>query len=533
MIRKNEKVIAVLVIVAAATALSPMAAAAGVTNGAVEKWYLARDLDINPYDRNVADQVEKLCSSSVHVRAAAAEALGYLRAYNAAGNLVGMLGDEHANVRREAAMSLAWCGAKEHLDPLVDALEDSDWTVRQAAWVSLTNLTAMEWPFDALAKAKVRKQQVSRWRTWCKTAANKVSPAEIFQLVAGKDMEGRLRGVRALGSFGGEGASEAIIKVVLPYRDKEYRKINPLEKNVVLSGLRSLGRLHDPDALPILISFLDTKGWARYAADALGDFGSVEAVSPLVAAYPRFAKDLNRRLAKVWPGDDRAKLGWNPEDRMYETPYSIILALSRLVWDDSVDAKKTSDFCMLLLANIPSDWDGGLLFQPEAFEVVTAYLLERAGLRQMACDAAFKAADEPRGPWREGDYYDAPPVDKVTTEQALAILTKAMYQDVPFFAKWFPALCRESEDVPRLIKLLENDSGWIRINAAKALMFMGDKRGIEPIARILAESNPEGAYGYSGVLEHAEYDDPAPRWRESFARALGRLGAAEHSMWEF
>ena len=432
---KDEKLAVVFVIVSVAAVLSPTAALGRMTNGAIEKWYLSRDLDINPYDRNVADQVEKLRSPSFHVRAAAAEALGYLRAYGGADDLVRTLGDEHANVRREAAMSLAWCGSKEQLKPLVDALDDSDWTVRQAAWVSLTNLTGMEWPFDALTKAKLRKQQVNRWRTWCKKVPDKVPPVDVLKLVTSKNLEGRLRGVRALGSFGGEGASEAIIKIVLPYRDKEYRKISPLEKNVVLSGLRSLGRLRDSESLPILIRFLDTKGWARYAADALGDFGSVEAVPPLVAAYPRFAKDLERRLAEVWPGDDRAMLGWNPEDRMYETPYSIMLAISRLPWDDSIDAKKTSDFCMLLLANIPSDWDGGMLFQPEAFEVVTAYLLERAGLRQIACDAAFKAADEPREPWRRGDYYDAPPVDEMTTEQALAILTNAKYQDVPFFAK--------------------------------------------------------------------------------------------------
>ncbi|MHC4155725.1 MAG: HEAT repeat domain-containing protein, partial [Planctomycetota bacterium] len=319
------------------------------------------------------------------------------------------------------------------------------------------------------------------------------------------------------------------MKVIAPYRNMKYSKVSPLEKNIVLSGLRSLGRLRDPAAFHVLISFLDTVGWPRYAADALGDFGSVQAVTPLAAAYPRFAKDLNRRLAEVFPADDRAKLGWNPEDRMYETPYAIILALSRLAWDDSIDPETTSRFCMLLLANIPSDWDGGMLYEPEAFEAVTAYLLERAGLRRVAIDTAFKAAHEPLGFWVEGKYYDAPPVETLTTEQALAVLTEAVYQDVPFFARWFPALCREGEDVPRLIALLAHENGWIRINAAKALMFMGEERGIEPIARILAESKPEAEYGFSGVLEHAEYADPTPRWREAYVRALGRLGTEQHA----
>ncbi|MHC4639117.1 MAG: HEAT repeat domain-containing protein, partial [Planctomycetota bacterium] len=325
-----------------------------------------------------------------------------------------------------------------------------------------------------------------------------------------------------------KGASRAIIKLILPYKDMEYKKISPLEKNIVQSGLRSLGRLREPAALQVLIDFLDTAGWARYAADALGDFGSVEAVAPLVNAYPSFAKDLNRRLAKIYPADDRAKLGWNPEDRMYETPYTIMLALSRLPWNDSIDADIKKRFCLLILANIPSDWDGGMLYQPESCDLVTAWLLERAGLRQAAVDAAFEAAHKPFRLWREGQY-DAPDVKDVTVEQGLEVLTRAMYQDVPFFARWFPALCRDTQDVPKLIELLEHENGWIRINAAKALMFLGDERGIAPIARILAQSKPEADYGFSGVLEHAEYNDPAPRWREAFVRALGRFRATDHT----
>ncbi|MHC4334372.1 MAG: HEAT repeat domain-containing protein [Planctomycetota bacterium] len=491
--------------------------------------FVTPDFSIDPYDHQAAQLIGRLKSNSPDVRAGAAEALGYLRAYSEAESLVAALGDESAWVRREAVMSLAWCGGRGQVKSLITALDDDDWVVRQAAWVSLTNLTAMEWPFDALAAPTLRDGQVKRWREWWDAAPKESAHPEVLSLATGTDMEGRLRAVRALGSLGGDGASEAIVKVIAPYRNMKYSKVSPLEKNIVLSGLRSLGRLRDPAAFHVLISFLDTVGWPRYAADALGDFGSVQAVTPLAAAYPRFAKDLNRRLAEVFPADDRAKLGWNPEDRMYETPYAIILALSRLAWDDSIDPETTSRFCMLLLANIPSDWDGGMLYEPEAFEAVTAYLLERAGLRRVAIDTAFKAAHEPLGFWVEGKYYDAPPVETLTTEQALAVLTEAVYQDVPFFARWFPALCREGEDVPRLIALLAHENGWIRINAAKALMFMGEERGIEPIARILAESKPEAEYGFSGVLEHAEYADPTPRWREAYVRALGRLGTEQHA----
>jgi HEAT repeat protein len=492
-------------------------------------WYafVSKDFEMNPYDRQVAEQIRKLQSGSDKVRAGAAEALGYLRAYGAADVLGRALADDSAIVRREAALSFGWCGGRTAVEPLLNALEDRDWVVRQAGWVALTNITGMEWPFDALAKASTRDNQLKRWRKWWAAVPAGVPPPDVIELLNSSDLEAHLRAVRALGSLGGETASRTITKVIAPYRTMNYRELSPLEKNIVLAGLRGLAHLKNPAALKVLLDFLDTVGWARYAADALGEFGSVEAVAPLVAAYPKFAKDLNRRLAELFPRDDLAKLGWNPEDRMYETPYAIILALSRLPWDDSIDPDTASRLCMLVLANIPSDWDGGMLYEPEAFELVTAYLLERAGLRQAACDAAFRAAGEPLSFWVEGKY-DAPPVETVTTEQALTVLTKGIYQDVPFFAQWFPALCREPQDVPRLIALLEHENGWIRINAAKALMFMGEKRAVEPVARILAESKPEATYGFSGVLEHAEYNDPTPRWREAFARALGRLGAQKH-----
>ena len=80
-----------------------------------------------------------------------------------------------------------------------------------------------------------------------------------------------------------------------------------------------------------------------------------------------------------------------------------------------------------------------------------------------------------------------------------------------------------------MIGLLEHHNGWVRINAAQALMLLDAKEAIGPIAEILSASKTEAEYGYSGVLEHAEYNDPAPRWREAFVRALGRLGAVEHA----
>ena len=139
----------------------------------------------SPHHRQTTEQVELLTSARTpNARAAAAEALGYLRNYSAADALAKALGDDSALVRREAAMALGFCGGRSHLQPLTEMLEDSDWTVRQSAWVALTNLTAMEWPFDALTVPDLRSQQARRWRDWIAKIPADQPPKDVLDLIA-------------------------------------------------------------------------------------------------------------------------------------------------------------------------------------------------------------------------------------------------------------------------------------------------------------------------------------------------------------
>jgi HEAT repeat protein len=484
---------------------------------------LPPDFETNPYDLQVTEQVAKLQSRSADVRAGAAESLGLLRAYSAADTLVRALSDESEEVRRQAAMALGWCGDRRHTGPLLAALDDADWVVRQAAWVSLTNITAMQWPFDALAGPSVRNAQARHWRDWWAKVPQDVPPPEVLELTASEDLEGRLRAARALGALAGNGACEVLLRMVAPYRNAYYSRLDSIEKNVVQCALRALGRLGDPRALPVLTGLLGTEGWARYAADALGDFGDVRAVGPLIAVYPRFSRNLQNRQRdpEVCPRDDRFS-GDNTQDRMHETPFAIAAALVRLPLDNPNDVEALRRISPHLIANLPTSWDSGVFYEIEAAQLTTAYLLEKAGLRQRVCDIAFEAA--------ERITQEAPAITgrEKTPEETISKLAVRMYGDVPDIATWFPAFCRGPRNVRRLIGLLKHENGWISINAAKALMFIGDKRAIKPIAGLLSESRPEALWGYSGALEHAEYNDPAPRRREAFVRALGRLGAGQY-----
>ncbi|NUQ62095.1 MAG: HEAT repeat domain-containing protein [Pirellulales bacterium] len=312
------------------------------------------------------------------------------------------------------------------------------------------------------------------------------------------------RGLRALGVLGTRGASEAILAVLgnAPPTATPFRP-------TVRAGLRSLGRLREEVGFQALLRLLDHPFWARYAADALGDFGDPRAVPGLIAAYARFAKRLDGSDPPEVPADD--KMSFPSLDRMLETPYLVAYALCRLPLDDPKDLEALRRIAPLVMANLPGDHDTYVLYEPEVGHLLTRWLMDHSGLRQQACEHAFERLGRPRRVAKPagGPAWSEFPPDRI--------------------ASWLPAVCTEREDLPRLLALLEHDDGWVRLNAAKAIAWLGDRRAVGPIARLLAESKSEADYGYSGTFKDEEYNDSAPRWREGPIRALGLLGAHEHT----
>lgn len=601
----------------------------------------------NPFERQVAELVARSAAETPADRSAAVEALGFLRAYSAEAAIVARLRDESAEVRRAAALALGWCGGRAAVKPLLDALDDPDWLVRQGAHVALTNLTGMEFPFDATATQGLRDSQAKAWRSWWASVPADRPPNEVLDLLAGprfaseaagvtasttykgpsdvlidgqigpdywqtknvkppqwctvdlgrereigrvvvhqygpgycmteyelaSSLDGKKfnaverkkgltpvelqvefaprkarfvrvtsfgserplypttffeievhgpeqgktqpatavresrewrveRGLRALGALGGRGATEVILEVLGP---------TPPTANAwrpsVRAGIRSLGRLREEAGFRALVGYLDNTMWARCAADALGDFGDPRAVPALLAAYPQFCKRLDGSNGPAVPADDR--MTFPSEDRMLETPYWIVYALCRLPIDRPEDRESLRRLSPLLMANLPGDFDTFMLYEPEVGHLLTRHLLELAGLRQEACEQAMvRLGQSRRAAAKDGlEWSDFPPHR---------------------IASWLPAVCTEPEDLPRLVALLEHKDGWVRMNAAKALAWIGDRRAIEPIATALAQAKAEADFGYSGTFKDEEYNDPAPRWREALLRALGKLNAREH-----
>jgi len=141
------------------------------------------------------------------------------------------------------------------------------------------------------------------------------------------------------------------------------------------------------------LGYLRAYAAADALAEAMGDFGDGRAVKPLIAAYPRFSRNLENRLKnpQICPSDDRFS-GDNAQDRMHETPYSIAMALSRLPLDNADDRAALGRITPWLVANLPTSWDSGVFYDIKAAQLITAYLLEKAGTRQKVCDIAFDAA---------------------------------------------------------------------------------------------------------------------------------------------
>jgi hypothetical protein len=188
---------------------------------------------------------------------------------------------------------------------------------------------------------------------------------------------------------------------------------------------------------------------------------------------------------------------------------------------------------------MPLDYDGISVYGVEPWESISAFLLERAGLRQALVDVAFQALGHDRQPAANL------PHRRQLARVANGLATKPDAVLTPFASKILLSACRADEDVPLLIALLNHDGGWVRINAAKTLIALDAKEAVEPICRLLETAQDDADYGYFGgygrpdwkpaspgkygsdspwYIGADEYNDPSPRYKEAFLRALGRLG---------
>ena len=89
------------------------------------------------------------------------------------------------------------------MPPLLGILTDEDWMVRQAAHISLTNLTGMEFAFNALDDATRRAAQVRQWSDWWASVPAADPPIEVLDLLQGAEHVGLGNRVTASSTYRG------------------------------------------------------------------------------------------------------------------------------------------------------------------------------------------------------------------------------------------------------------------------------------------------------------------------------------------
>jgi HEAT repeat protein len=362
-------------------------------------------------------------------RARAAEALGYLRAYRAEEALRRALArDVDPAVRRNAAVALAACGSRPSLPALAQALDDPDWTVRQSAHIALGNLTGQdacgngmmeEWSdgdvalgkptgktFDALAADA--RESATTWRGWLAALPASGLPLGVARSIASTNHADAARGLRAAGALGfGNDLCPLVVSGISQW-EAVADETDADAKIRVQAGLRALGRSGLPAALPVLTNFLQNAQWARYAADALGDWAdgaSGEHALPAVALLDVFerharrltdtalARETSIRAPATHPSDVPHL---DARDRILAVPYAVLFSLSRIPFErDPALAARVNGLAPLIAMQLPLDIDRLVMYEEEPFQRIFRSVLERAGAACGLTEQAFAALERP------------------------------------------------------------------------------------------------------------------------------------------
>ena len=517
----------------------------------------------DPYHYQVDQELKKLTDKNPEIRAAAIENLSFLRDCKSSDKIIPMLNDPAPVVRREAAMNLGWTGNRGSLKPLLKALNDPDWSVRQAAEISLENLTGQQITFNGLADKSVRKQQIENW----KNAVNGLTNEKLLQQLNDLYQQPTSRKpdffrkadlIRAIGAMHVLEAAPLIIDKLKPYLKKEikdnisalYKPEGPAaasrpEKIYVQAMIRSLGKLGTKEGTTLLVNLLQTPQWASYAADALGDIGGEYAASVLIQNYKDYAFPVKKRFRhrndykkfiKKVPKSDAPR--FSAVDRIPRVAHTILQSLCRIDFNSPENIKALQEIVPNILATMPSDFDSTMVYEHEPYQMMAGYLLEKAALRRAAVNAVFIALKIGN---RKID--DSIKQKQLLLDVADDNINSTKSTDMPYAGTILMSCCREKQDIPLLIKLLSHKNGWIKIHAAKTLMFMNAQEAIPSLIKLLKDAKDDADYGYdmnfsrfvnNNVKEkklpgsgYDEYSDPSPRFKEAYIMALGGLKAKE------
>ena len=267
-------------------------------------------------DERVLEPLESaLLSQDWVVRMHAARAVGRLGHSRSVETLVLLLQDKVPAVRDEAIAALVSMG-ESAVEPLVAALEDQDWRVRLRATEALCVVkspTAVE-PLVGL----LQRDPDTAVRQEAARALGQIGDESAVDALLGVVEEPRLqvRVIEALGRIGDRRVLPLLFRLIGELKTSDYEDRTPAcednryEQDLasVEEAIRALARIHDEEAIPLLVTALQSTLIRNEASEALVQFGQ-KAIAPLVS---RLQREQDENIC-YHIKETLTQLGWNPK----------------------------------------------------------------------------------------------------------------------------------------------------------------------------------------------------------------------------
>ncbi len=460
-------------------------------------------------------------------RMSAIERMATFRDRAAVPALIKALGHEEAGVRRAAAMALGSCGNRGAAAALLKALRDKSPTVAQAAHIALGHLTGQTREFNPYGDRDRQLKQAAAWQGWLNDNNWDSIEKDLIAHLASDDPITSHLAAEAMGHVGGASAKAALRKYI-----ESSRKDSLVAR---LAAIRALGHLRDESAVPLLAKILETNtvkrrisakgshefGWAAppdhlagAAAEALGWIGSPQAEQRLIAAYGK--------LAEFWFYTFRtADHDWLMGCHSSIVHYRIAEAL------DAIGSKKTAAMTTGLLLSVPIDPDRGLLHENDAYEIVTARLINRSGMAAKVIDTCLSVLGDKQAK-------ATPELIKGVTASPPARSVRPLSRESRA-AHLLSVVCLRPEDAPRVREAFRRYRAtppsrkrcWVSFFLARTLGKLRDGESVGILREALDKDPTEFSFGVPNPPNVFIHNAMTPTYRAAVADALGRIGDAK------
>jgi len=490
---------------------------------------------INLFEQGVASRqadVKALCAAlrdakvGVIDKVSAAQRLAVLRDREAVDALIALLDHADSAVRMEAAMALAACGNRSAAAPLLKALDDDDPAVAQAASAGLEHLTGHSETFNSYLGSDKRDKGAAAWRAWIK--ANPwpaVEQSLVARLAADTDPAVRYRAIITLGHSGTKAVGAAALRAFLSADSQD-------DLRASMEAMRAIGHLKDDDAIDILVALIAAdvksprgKGRGSHemgatqapshriaaAAEALGRIGTPKAQAALIEAFGK--------LENFWRYTfNTADHDWLMGCHSSPPHYRIIEALDR------VGATRTQTIVPAILKSVPIDPDRALLYENDAYEILTERVVGRSGLTPAIVETALAVL---------GDSAAKPAADlKAAVTASPPARTFKPYAPEARAAHIISVVCTDATFAPRIAKALDRfravtpsrNRNWTCFYLARALGKLADPAGAPSLIACLETDPTEASFGRYNPPHIFLHKAQTPCYRAAAAYALGLVG---------